>query len=288
MLKVWFSVTRPKTLIASIVPVSVAGSTLNIGSNAFPWVCFLCCLLFSILVQIGTNLANDYFDGVRGTDDYRNNAPKRMVADGLLLPIHVISAATVILFFAFFVGCAALWISQSSPLFLVFGLVCIFLAIGYTGGPFPLAYNGLGDIFVILFFGFGAMEGTKFILSSALLIPWEPDWYTALSLGLLINNLLVVNNYRDYMGDKKVGKKTTVVILGRQFGLSLYICSIIVSTIVTPWISGKSELISITAILGLWVWFKLNKASTKNEFNTVLSFTALIILVHGCLVVYCK
>lgn len=288
MFKLWFSITRPKTLIASIVPVSVAGATMNVGSHAFPWVCFLFCMLFAILVQIGTNLANDYFDGVRGTDDYRCNAPKRMVAGGLLSPIHVIFATTVILVLAFCVGCAALWVSQSSPLFLVFGLICIFLAIGYTGGPFPLAYNGLGDVFVILFFGFGAMEGTKFILSSALVIPWEPDWYTALSLGLLINNLLVVNNYRDYEGDRKVGKKTTVVIFGKQLGLTFYLCSIIVASVVTPWLSGKPIFISMAFVPELWVWFKLSKASTRNEFNKVLSYTALIILVHGCLVVYYK
>ena len=110
------------------------------------------------------------------------------------------------------------------------------LGVGYTGGPFPLAYNGLGDLFVVVFFGFVAVLTTQYVVILSVDLPWQPNWILPLGVGFMINNLLVVNNYRDYQEDKKVGKRTLVVILGRPFGLFLFICGVLISTLLIPFL----------------------------------------------------
>ena len=138
-----------------------------------------------------------------------------MVAEGVLLPKAVLKASIFILIVAFFVGSLVVLLSNASTWFIPFGLVCIFLAYAYTGGSFPIAYNGLGDVFVVLFFGFGAIEGTRIVLSSAVNADWTPQWFVSFGMGLIINNLLVVNNYRDYQCDKKRTKKQQSLFSGK-------------------------------------------------------------------------
>jgi len=164
----WVYVTRPKTLVASFFPVLTGGLSIDLFSNLKALLSFFLCMLFALLVQIGTNMSNDYYDALRGTDFNRSNAPSRMVAKGILSSCQVYKISICCLFSAFVVGCFTLVISGATLWFIPFGLLCIFLAYAYTGGAFPISYNGLGDIFVILFFGFGAVEGTRIIVSSTL------------------------------------------------------------------------------------------------------------------------
>lgn len=283
MFKAWLSAIRPRTLVASILPVCLGASSFEFSLVEFPWTCFGLCMAFAMLVQVGTNLANDYYDGVRGTDCDRSNAPSRMVAGGVLSSKAVITAATIILLSAFCVGCFAWRMSEVSPWFLPFGVLCAFLAYAYTGGPFPLAYNGLGDLFVILFFGFGAVEGTRMILSSAINMPWEPCWLNSLGMGLMINNLLIVNNYRDYEGDRKAGKRTSVVIFGKKFGLVFYLFSFLGPIILFPFFSLAPFPLYFASIAGFLGFYKLLNACSKSEYSGALKVTALSIVIYGVL-----
>ena len=193
-----------------------------------------------------------------------------MVAEGVLLPKAVLKASIFILIVAFFVGSLVVLLSNASTWFIPFGLVCIFLAYAYTGGSFPIAYNGLGDVFVVLFFGFGAIEGTRIVLSSAVNADWTPQWFVSFGMGLIINNLLVVNNYRDYQCDKKANKKTTVVIFGKGFGLALYFFSLVCASIIFP-IFTEVSLLCMTAFFpGMYGFFRLSLASNEKDFSLSL------------------
>jgi len=215
-------------LVASLVPIYVALQLFlqEVTLDHKACVLTLACLVFIISLQISTNLANDYFDAKSGADANRKNAPERVVASGKLCPESVINVAVGLLIFSFSIGVFIVLYSGSSFLLFPLGVICILLALIYTGGPFPLAYNGLGDIFVVLFFGVVAIEVTKYVLCSASNVHFSYDLDISLSVGLLLNNLLVVNNYRDFESDKAVRKNTSIVLFGRKFGIFLYLVGV--------------------------------------------------------------
>ena len=169
MLWIWVKACRPKTLIASVAPIIVgAENFLGITHlNKTSILILLGCFFFLALVQIATNLANDYFDSKSGADLCRKNAPDRYVSSGVLEGKAVLKVVGILLFLSFLVGIFTLLFAKASLWFVPLGLICIALSVLYTGGPYPLAYNGLGDIFVVLFFGFVATEGTSYFLSTA-------------------------------------------------------------------------------------------------------------------------
>lgn len=281
----WITATRPKTLVASILPVCLGISSIDPSITKNIWIPALLCLIFALLVQVGTNLANDYYDALRGTDYFRTNAPSRMVAEGILSPQAVLKASIWILSTAFIVGFFAVFLSDASPWFLPFGLVCIFLAYAYTGGAFPIAYNGLGDIFVILFFGFGAVEGTRILLSHASGSEWVPQWFISFGMGLIINNLLVINNYRDYQCDKKANKRTTIVIFGKGFGLAFYFLSLVCASIIFP-VFTEVPLLSMTAFFpGMYGFIRLYLASNEKDFSFCLLLAAISVVVFALSVI---
>ncbi|MEK9772155.1 MAG: 1,4-dihydroxy-2-naphthoate octaprenyltransferase [Opitutae bacterium] len=226
----WVKASRPQTLIASVAPILVGARNFfgNHELNYLSMIVLSGCFAFITLIQISTNLANDYFDSKTGADRFRENAPERLVSSGKIKGKEVLIVVICLLTLSFFVGLLTLYISSSTIWFLPLGIGCIALSILYTAGPYPLAYNGLGDVFVIIFFGFVAVEGTSYFLSSANCVPYQPNWGSALSVGLLINNLLVVNNYRDYESDSRVGKNTTIVMFGKRFGLFLFLLGFLV------------------------------------------------------------
>jgi 1,4-dihydroxy-2-naphthoate octaprenyltransferase len=281
----WISAIRPKTLVASILPVCLSISSFDpsiIGNILIPG---LLCLLFALLVQVGTNLANDYYDAKKGTDYFRSNAPTRMVSEGFLSPQSVLRASFYILSAAFLVGFLTVLISDATRWFLPFGLLCIFLAYAYTGGSFPIAYNGLGDVFVVLFFGFGAVEGTSILLSYAANTSWVPQWFVSFGMGLTTNNLLVVNNYRDYQGDKKAKKRTTVVIFGKGFGLVLYFFSLVCSSIIFP-VFTEVPLLCMTAFIpGMYGLIRLYLATNEKDFSLCLKLSVISVVAYALSVI---
>ena len=212
----WVAAVRPKTLPAAIAPVIVGGAEASRTGVIEAWPVFIC-LSFAILVQIATNLANDYFDFVKGADTDRRLGPERLVASGKIAPKLMWQAAVGLFLLAFVIGLSMA--SYRGSEMLIVGVLAIVFGYSYTGGPYPLAYHGLGDVFVIGFFGLVATMGTHYVIVGELSLE---TFLLGLSLGLLANNILVVNNYRDLETDELAGKRTLVVRWGRGFARSLY------------------------------------------------------------------
>jgi len=209
-LQVWWSAARPRTLPAAIAPV-VVGSALAWRDGVFDAAAAGLCLGFALLVQIGTNFANDYYDFVKGADTAARVGPRRAVAAGLIAPATMKAAMWGVFAAAFVCGCGLLW--WGGPWLLVIGVASIVCGIAYTGGPFPLAYHGLGDVFVFLFFGLVAVGATYFVQAGV----WTGEALLAGgAVGALAANILVVNNYRDVETDAAAGKRTLVVKWGRR------------------------------------------------------------------------
>ena len=190
-----------------------------------------------------------------------------------------------VLALAFGVGVVLMEISETDRRLLWVGVASVLFAIAYTGGPLPLAYNGLGDLFVILFFGLVAVGTTHYVLVAGVGQDWRPNWVVPLGIGFAVNNLLVVNNTRDCREDGKVGKNTLVVLLGRRSGLVLYGLGLAVSTLLCPSLDPDVSLVVWVFPLGLFCLFKLSKASTRQQYGFALLATSLGILAYGFLAV---
>jgi 1,4-dihydroxy-2-naphthoate octaprenyltransferase len=225
-LRIWIGAARPRTLPAAFAPVLV-GTALAWHNRVFDPAAAALCLGFSVLVQIGTNFANDYYDFIRGADTATRVGPRRAVAAGLVSPGTMKRAMVLTFVAAFAVGVGL--VAWGGPWLIALGIASIVCGIAYTGGPMPLAYVGLGDVFVFLFFGLVAVGGTYFVQSGRL----TADAVLAgVPIGLLAANILVVNNYRDVETDAMANKRTLVVRFGRtaarwQFGLSLVIALLV-------------------------------------------------------------
>ncbi len=212
----WAEAARPKTLPAAVIPVLV-GTALAAAHRTADYGKAAICLLFALLVQIGTNFANDYFDFVQGADTPARVGPRRAVAAGLIAPRTMLVATWLVLGIAFLVG--LLLVREGGWILLPIGIVSILCALAYTGGPFPLGYNGLGDVFVFVFFGLVAVDTTFYVQAGGL----APDATScAAAIGLLAANILVANNYRDMETDARAGRKTLVVRFGRRFAVWQY------------------------------------------------------------------
>jgi 1,4-dihydroxy-2-naphthoate octaprenyltransferase len=215
-LKIWLEAARPKTLAAAFVPVMV-GTALAAAHSVADYPKAAICLVFALLVQIGTNFANDYFDFVQGADTPARTGPRRAVSAGLVAPRRMLAATWLVLGTAFGVG--LLLVREGGWLLLPIGVVSIVCAIAYTGGPFPLGYRGLGDVFVFVFFGLVAVSATFYVQAHFVS---RDVVVCAAAIGLLAANILVANNYRDVETDARAGKKTLVVRFGRKFAVWQY------------------------------------------------------------------
>jgi 1,4-dihydroxy-2-naphthoate octaprenyltransferase len=203
----WLAGTRPRTLPAAVVPVLI-GSGVAAGYGKFSWWRAALALLVALALQVGVNYANDYSDGVRGSDEHRVG-PVRLVAAGLAPPRQVLLAALSCFCVA---GAAGLALAAVTTWWLVAaGVACIAAAWFYTGGPRPYGYRGLGEVFVFAFFGVVAVAGTAYVQMSAF------SWLglaASVPAGLLACALLMVNNLRDIRSDTMAGKRTLAVLLG--------------------------------------------------------------------------
>ncbi|MBT3668461.1 MAG: 1,4-dihydroxy-2-naphthoate octaprenyltransferase [Opitutae bacterium] len=281
-LGLWLLASRPKTLVASIIPVSLGvclayKQTANVEIELI-----IMCFLFSVLVQVATNFSNDYFDSLTGADDLRELAPARFAGSELIKGTHLRNASYSILVFAFFVGLLIMEFSGASRILLFTGVCSVLSALAYTGGPFPFAYNGLGDLFVVIFFGFVAICTTHYVLVTAVGKIWEPNWIIPLGVGFMINNLLVVNNYRDRKTDVMVSKKTTVVLFGKQFGEVLYFIGFFIPCVICPLVDNDLKISFILFPFGGFLIYRLFKAEKKKDFDFLLSSTAISVVMYGC------
>lgn len=208
----WRLAARPATLTAAFTPVAV-GTACAFHIGKFRWDAALAALAGAFLIQIGTNFANDAFDFEKGADTSDRLGPLRTAQAGLLSARQLRAGMLIVFALALAVGAYLVWIA--GPWIVVIGIASLLSGVAYTGGPFPLGYHGLGDLFVMLFFGFVAVCGTVFV--QALLIP-PIAWLAAIPIGALATAILVVNNVRDLDGDASAGKRTFVVRFGRRAG----------------------------------------------------------------------
>lgn len=281
-LGIWLEATRPKTLSAALCPVMV-GSSLAYSHEAFDWRSAGICLVFALLVQIGTNFANDYLDGIKGTDTKDRIGPRRAVSSGLIPAGTMKMAAIAVLAAAFCFG--LLLIPFGGWWLLLVGVASVLCAWLYTGGPYPLAYNGLGDIFVVIFFGFVAVACTYYVQAGginadALLL--------GLACGLVINNILVVNNYRDYEEDRAASKRTLVVVFGRRFARMLYLASCCVSAAVLVALVFRQHSVwmllgCLPLVFGMVNGLRFHRLMSVQQYATALQSSGLIVAAFGLL-----
>jgi 1,4-dihydroxy-2-naphthoate octaprenyltransferase len=207
---VWVLAIRPKTLPASISPVLV-GTAMAISDKGFKGLPAFASLIGSLLLQIGVNLANDYFDFRKRVDTPERIGPVRVTQSGLIPPEHMKTAMIITFGLVCLVG-VYLTLISGWPI-LAAGIASILAALAYSGGPYPLGSYGLGDLLVFLFFGIVAVCGTHYV--QALYLN-QMTVFASLPVGFLITAILVVNNLRDMMTDRKAGKHTLAVILGQR------------------------------------------------------------------------
>ncbi len=207
---------RPRTLPAAIAPVLV-GTALAISFGDFGAIAFVAALVGSVFLQIGTNLANDYSDARRGADTDDRLGPVRVTAGGLMPPTRVLAGTYV----AFGIACLAgvALTAVAGPIMLVIGGFSIIAGVLYTGGPRPYGYSGLGELFVFVFFGVVAVVFSFYAQAERL--PWEA-FALSVPVGLLASAILVVNNIRDVDTDRRAGKRTLAVKLGRERARRLF------------------------------------------------------------------
>ena len=217
----WLAGTRPRTLPAAVVPVLI-GSGVALGYGRFSWWRALLALVVALALQVGVNFANDYSDGIRGSDE-RRVGPVRLVAAGLAPPRQVLLAALGCFGVAGVAGLALA--AVTSWWLLAVGAACIAAAWFYTGGPKPYGYSGLGEVFVFLCFGVVAVAGTAYVQMKAL------TWLglaASVPAGLLACALLMVNNLRDIGTDTVAGKRTLAVMLGDARSRAGYVLTLLV------------------------------------------------------------
>ena len=237
----WALAVRLRTLPAAAAGV-ITGSALSWYDGFFRFDAALACLLTAILLQIGSNLANDVFDFERGTDTAERAGPVRVTQAGLLTPSQVKRGMLVVFGLAALFGLYLAWLG-GWPI-VILGSAAILSAIAYTGGPFPLGYYGLGDLFVFIFFGLASVTGTYYVQAGFVS---TAAWWMAIPPGLIITAILVVNNLRDLENDRKAGKRTLAVILGERASKAEYLICMSVAYLIIP----------LAAWLGVIPWLSL-------------------------------
>ncbi len=279
----WIAAARPKTLVAGFIPVAL-GSALAKNHGFFQWGVFFSALLGALAIQVGTNYVNDASDFQKGADGKDRLGPPRMAAEGLLSPQALYWGAGFTFFLALLFGLYL--ISAAGLMILWIGLASIIFAIAYTAGPFPLAYLGLGDLFVLIFFGLVAVLGTYF--SHALRINTE-GFFIALATGFHGVTLIAINNLRDIPTDTRAGKKTLAVRMGDRASRWYYTLLLLLPYLCWFFfldrLSWSSFLLPfLTLPLAAWNAKTCWEIKDRKEFNRLLGKSALLQLAFGAAV----
>jgi 1,4-dihydroxy-2-naphthoate polyprenyltransferase len=279
----WLRAARPQTLAAAIVPV-LAGAALAAHHGVLRWDTTSVALFCALAIQTGTNFANDYFDFVKGADTPDRIGFERAVATGLIPPRTMLTATIVTMSVAFIAGLYLVWVG--GWVILVIGILSLLFGVLYTGGPFPLGYNGLGDLFVFIFFGIVAVMGTYYINA----LEWSlTAFWVSIPVGALCVNILVVNNLRDVEQDRISGKKTLGVLIGERALKWEYLLMLLLSYSVPAWLYvsgtfGAWILLPFAALPMAWILnLKVWTLTDKKSLNPVLERTAQFMLLFGIL-----
>ena len=277
--KAWIEAMRLRTL-----PVSIAGvggglaCALNLG--CFRLLPFLVCLVFAVLAQIVSNFANEYYDFKNGSDKKGREGFRRGVTEGDITPAAMKRATYITLAFACAIGCTLIIWGGWQMIFV--GIFIAIFALAYSTGPFPLSRIGLGDIAVVLFYGIIPVIFTCYLQTGN----WDNiriSLPVGFALGLLGDNVLIVNNYRDKEDDQEAGKLTTVVIFGRKIMSAIYFLNFTIALVgITLFFAMDRSLLwiicwGVIEIFYIFVWLKLKK-SRGSALNSVLKLTAQLML----------
>ncbi len=280
-MKRWILASRPATLTAAVVPVAVGTGCAAVAGEV-AWGPALAALLGAIWIQIGTNFANDVYDAEKGADTEERLGPTRAVATGLITAAAMRRAMVVAFGLATLCGAYLTWVA-GWPI-LAIGVASILSGIAYTGGPYPLGYNGLGDVFVMLFFGFVAVCGTAYV--QLLEVP-HVAILASIPVGAIATAILVVNNLRDRETDAVVGKRTLAVRFGRRGAILEYGLLIAASYGTLGALHGATG--------SAWVWLPalsaplalvlVRQVATRHgrPLNATLARTAQLLLLFGAL-----
>jgi 1,4-dihydroxy-2-naphthoate octaprenyltransferase len=274
--RIWLMAARPRTLPAAVAPVLV-GTALAAADDVFHPLTFAATLIGSIFIQVGTNLSNDYSDARRGADTEDRLGPVRVTAGGLVPPRQVLVATYVSFGVAVLVGCYLVAVAGFGVLLI--GAASILAGVLYTGGPRPYGYEGLGEVFVFLFFGIVAVTGSYFVQTERLI--WEA-FVLAVSVGLLAAAILLVNNIRDVDTDRRAGKRTLAVRLGRSRARTLYAVLVLAAfpIAVIPWVVGSLGPTLLLVLAALPLAFPLIRVvrtrSDGPSLNQALANTGLL------------
>ena len=285
-MRIWLMAARPRTLPAAVAPVLVGTAAAVQWLGHLPrWGAFFAALVGSIFIQIGTNLANDYSDAKRGADTADRLGPVRVTSSGLITPRRVLTATWIA--FAVAVACGVYLATVAGVVIIAVGVVSILAGVLYTGGPWPYGYAGLGEVFVFLFFGLVAVNGSYYVQLEQLdALPLG----LSISIGFLATAIIVVNNVRDLETDRRAGKQTLAVRIGRAGAVNLYRMLVLGAFAVLPFAlwAGEASALPLIGLLALPLAFKpMRIVATRTDgpaLNGALAATGALLGVFSLLV----
>lgn len=268
--KYWIKAARLKTLLVSMAPVIMSVAFVSMYMT-IKWLPAVICLIFAVMAQVLSNFVNDYADGLKGTDNERLG-PQYMISSGFISQQQMLRGIIVWAILTFIVGCTLLY--YGGWILLPFGIVIMLCAIAYSGGPFPLSRHALGDVAVLLFYGIAPVVLTFFIQTG--FVNWQIV-VAGLAIGIVVDNLLIVNNYRDAENDAKNGKKTTVTLFGKTFMRYLFYLNPIIAIILIYLVFKNNTMFFYFIpflIYSVFVSRKFSKAKGM-EFNKLIGMAPL-------------
>lgn len=274
---------RPKTLTASLVPCLAATALASATEQKFQWWIFAYALLASFFIQIGTNLVNDAMDFKKGADTKERMGPARITQAGVLTSKQVLGLATLFFIAAILLGIPL--VTKGGQPIIIIGALSVMMGYAYTAGPYPLAYRGLGDVFVILFFGLVAVMGLFYLHTQI----WTLDAFVlGLQIGLLAAVLIAINNLRDIEGDAKVNKRTLAVRLGIEGAKKeIYFLCLAPFVMQIYWASQGRWIAALLPFIALPLAIKImkniKKTAPSTQYNRFLGQSAGLHLIFGVL-----
>lgn len=278
----WIEAMRLRTLPVSVSGV-LGGSACAIFHHGFSALPAILCLIFAIMAQIASNFANEYYDYKNGFDKKGREGFRRGVTEGDIKPESMKQATYITLILASCVGCSL--IIWGGWWLILVGVAVVIFALAYSTGPFPLSHNGLGEVAVIFFFGFVPVIFTEYVQTKELIFD-STTMLVSAAIGLMAANVLIVNNYRDMEDDKAVGKKTLVVICGRNFMSRIYYVNGILAAI---FLAMSSSALPFWVSAGWLTYFAFHtmlwgslRTKTGSQLNEVLKWTSIILLCVSC------
>ncbi|HUZ01824.1 MAG TPA: 1,4-dihydroxy-2-naphthoate polyprenyltransferase [Thermomicrobiaceae bacterium] len=281
--RAWVLAARLPTLPAAVTPVLV-GTAAGVRGASFRPLPFAAALVASLLIQVGTNFANDYFDFHKGADTAERLGPVRVTQSGLISAAEVKRAAMLTFGLAVLIG--VYLVAVGGWPILAIGLASVVAAVAYTGGPWPLAYHGLGDLFVFIFFGVLAVGGSAYLQAGTFS---HLALASAVPVGLLVVNILVINNLRDIATDRAAGKRTLAVRIGDRASRLQYALFVVISYLIPLllWLTGAAPAWVLLAWLSLPLAVGLLRTVLRGTpgpaLNPVLGQTGRLELVFGLL-----